>query len=252
MARGFSLDSKVSLVTGGGKGIGRAIALGLSEAGSNVVICSRKLQDLEKVCNEIQKMGKECLPVVADVTKNEDIENLVKKAKEKFGKIDILINNAATSYMRSLMDLREDGWDKIFNTNVKAVFLLSREVAKVMMEHGGGRIINITTVGAEKAEGGMGAYGTSKAALKMLTKSMALEWAPLKINVNAVGPGLTRTDFSKPLWSNPDIAKAIASGIPLGRIAEPEDMVGTVVFLASDASSYITGQSIYVNGGVWA
>ena len=121
-----------------------------------------------------------------------------------------------------------------------------------MKEQSGGRIINITTVGAEKAEGGMGAYGTSKAGLKMLTKSMALEWAPFNINVNAVGPGLTRTDFSKPLWSNPDIEKAIAGSIPLGRIAEPEDIVGTVIFLASGAASYITGQSIYVNGGAWS
>ena len=252
MTKAFLLDNKVAIVTGGGKGIGRAIALGLAEAGSDVVICSRNLPDLEEVSSEIKKMGRDCLPLVADVTKKEDLENLVAQTQEKFKKIDILVNNAATSYMRSLMDLREDGWDKIFNTNVKAVFLVSREVAKLMEEHGGGKIINITTVGAEKAEGGMGAYGTSKAALKMLTKSMSLEWAPLKINVNAVGPGLTRTDFSKPLWSNPDIAKAVASGIPLGRIAEPEDMVGTVVFLASDASSYITGQSIYVNGGVWA
>ena len=252
MSKVLSLDDRVAIVTGGGKGIGKAIALGLAEAGANVVVCSRTLSDLEEVSEEIKKIGRGSSAVVTDVTKKEDIENIVKETKEKFGKVDILINNAATSYMRSLMDLREEGWDKIFDTNLKAVFLLSREVAKVMMEQGGGKIINITTVGAEKAEFGMGAYGVSKAGLKMLTKSMALEWASHKINVNAVGPGLTRTEFSKPLWSNPELSKQISSTIPLGRIAEPEDIVGAVIFLASDISSYITGQSIYVNGGSWS
>jgi len=252
MSKVLSLDDRVAIVTGGGKGIGKAIALGLAEAGANVVVCSRTLSDLEEVSEEIKKIGRGSSAVVTDVTKKEDIENIVRETKEKFGKVDILVNNAATSYMRSLMDLREEGWDKIFDTNLKAVFLLSREVAKVMMEQGGGKIINITTVGAEKAEFGMGAYGVSKAGLKMLTKSMALEWASHKINVNAVGPGLTRTEFSKPLWSNPELSKQISSTIPLGRIAEPEDIVGAVVFLASDISSYITGQSIYVNGGSWS
>jgi NAD(P)-dependent dehydrogenase (short-subunit alcohol dehydrogenase family) len=250
MVGAFSLDNKVALVTGGGKGIGRAIALGMADAGANIVVCSRNLPDLEEVSKEIGKIGRDSLPVKADVTIKEDIENLVQKAKEKFGKVDILVNNAATSYMRPLMDLREDGWDKIFNTNLKAVFLLSREVAKIMIEQKEGRIINITTVGAEKAEFAMGAYSASKAGLKMLTKCMALEWAGHNIKVNAVGPGLTKTEFSRPLWSNPDLSKQISSSIPLGRIAEPEDIVGAVIFLASDASSYITSQSIYVNGGV--
>lgn len=252
MSKEISLDSKVAIVTGGGKGIGRAIALGLANAGADVVVCSRSLPALESVSEEIRKLGKDSIDVVMDVTKQEDIEKVVTETTEKFGKIDILVNNAATSYMRPLMDLREEGWDTIFDTNLKAVFLLSREVAKVMMKQKGGRIINITTVGAEKAEFGMGAYSTSKAGLKMLTKCMALEWAPHNINVNAVGPGLTRTEFSKPLWSNPELSKKITSSIPLGRIAEPEDIVGAVVFLASDVSSYITSQSIYVNGGAWS
>ena len=203
MTKEFTLDNKTAIVTGGGKGIGRVIALGLAKAGANVVVCSRTLPDLEETSQEIEKMGRDSLAIVADVTKKEDIENLVVKTKERFGSIDVLVNNAATSYLRPLMKLREEGWDSIFDTNLKAVFLLSREAAKVMMEQNGGRIINITTVGAEKPEAGMGAYSASKAGLKMLTKCMALEWGKYNINVNAVGPGLTKTEFSKPLcWPN--------------------------------------------------
>ncbi|HID62886.1 MAG TPA: SDR family oxidoreductase, partial [Anaerolineae bacterium] len=167
-------------------------------------------------------------------------------------RIDILVNNAARSFMRSLLELREDGWDKVFDTNVKAVFLLSRAVARRMIEQGGGCIINITTVGAERGGRNIAAYLASKAALKMLTMCMAVEWAQYNINVNAVGPGVTRTHFSQPLWGNPDLAERIVSAIPKGRIAEPEEIVGAVLFLASDASSYITGQTIYVDGGFLA
>jgi NAD(P)-dependent dehydrogenase (short-subunit alcohol dehydrogenase family) len=148
-----------------------------------------------------------------------------------------------------MLDFKEEGWDRIFNTNVKAVFLLGREVAKIMKEQGGGRIINITTGGAERAGLNMGPYHASKAGLKMLSMCMAVEWAPFKINVNCVGPGLTRTEFSKPLWNNPDIYKMVAGNIPFGRIAEPEEIAGAVVFLASDAATFITGHSIYVDGG---
>jgi NAD(P)-dependent dehydrogenase (short-subunit alcohol dehydrogenase family) len=150
------------------------------------------------------------------------------------------------------MELREDGYDKIFTVNVKAAFLLSRAVATIMMEQGGGKIVNITTVGAVRGGAGMGIYHASKAALNMLTKCMAVEWAPLNINVNAVGPGLTKTPFSQPIWSNPDVEKTITSRIPKGRLAEPEDIVGAVLFLCSEDSLFITGESIYVDGGTLA
>lgn len=242
----------MAIVTGGGKGIGRAIALGLAQAGARVVVASRTQAELEAVTEEIKQAGGEALAVVTDLTINEQIENLVETTIARFGRIDILVNNAARSVMRPLLELREDGWDKIFDTNVKAVFLLSRAVARHMIQQGGGRIINITTVGAERGGRNMAAYHASKAALKMLTMCMAAEWAQYNINVNAVGPGVTRTDFSKPLWGNPDLAERIASTIPKGRIAEPEEIVGAVLFLASDAASYITGQTIYVDGGFLA
>jgi len=245
----FDLTGKVAIVTGGGRGIGRAIALGLAGAGASVVIAGRTAEQLDTVAKEMIALGGRALPVVTDLTVGEQIENLVQETIKKFGRIDILVNNAARSFLRSLLELREDGWDKVFDTNVKAAWLLSRAVARVMIEQKGGRIINITTVGAEKAELGMAAYGCSKAALKMLTRCMAREWAPFGILVNAVGPGLTRTDFSKPIWSNPDIAKHVESLLPMGRLAEPEEIVGSVLFLASDLANYITGHSIYVDGG---
>jgi len=245
----FNLSGKVAIVTGGGKGIGRAIALGLAGAGASVVVCSRTQKEIDGVVDEIHQMGGTAMAVVTDLTVNEQLENLVNATIKEFGRIDILVNNAARSFLRSLLDLREDGWDKVFDTNVKAVWLLSRAVARHMIEQKSGRIVSITTVGAEKAEMGMAAYGCSKAALKMLTRCMAREWAPNGINVNAVGPGLTRTDFSKPIWSNPDVARQVASGIPKGRLAEPEEIVGSVLFLVSDAADFITGHSIYVDGG---
>lgn len=245
----FDLKGKVAIVTGGGRGIGRAIALGLAGAGAAVSVAGRTQKEIEGVAAEIRQQGGKALPVVTDLTVNEQLENLVKATSSEFGRIDILVNNAARSFLRSLLDLREDGWDKVFNTNVRAVWLLSRAVARKMIEQKSGRIINITTVGAEKAELGMAAYGCSKAALKMLTRCMAREWAQFGIRVNAVGPGLTRTDFSKPIWSNPEIAKHVASAIPMGRLAEPEEIVGSVLFLASDAAGFITGHSIYVDGG---
>ena len=245
----FDLRGKVAIVTGGGRGIGRAIALGLAGAGASVVIAGRTAEQLDSVAQEITALGGQVFPVVTDLTVSDQIDRLVEETTKKFGRIDILVNNAARSFLRGLLELREDGWDKVFDTNVKAVWLLSRAAARVMIEQKGGRIINITTVGAEKAELGMAAYGCSKAALKMLTRCMAREWAPFGILVNAVGPGLTRTDFSKPIWSNPDIAKHIESLLPMGRLAEPEEIVGSVLFLASDLANYITGHSIYVDGG---
>jgi NAD(P)-dependent dehydrogenase (short-subunit alcohol dehydrogenase family) len=225
----FDFSGKVAMVTGGGRGIGRAIALSLAGAGASVAVSSRTQKEIDAVAEEIRRMGGKALAVAADLTVNEQLENLVTATVVEFGKIDILVNNAARSFLRSLLDLREDG--------------------RKMIEQKSGRIINITTVGAEKAELGMAAYGCSKAALKMLTRCMAREWAQYGINVNAVGPGLTRTDFSKPIWSNPEVAKRVSAMIPKGRLAEPEEIVGSVLFLASDAAGFITGHSIYVDGG---
>lgn len=243
------LKGKVAIVTGGGKGIGRAIALGLADCGAAVVAAARSQADLEQVAAAIAARGGRALAVPTDLTSGDQLDALVKAALDAFGGIDILVNNAARSFLRPLMDLREDGWDKIFNTNVKALWLLSRAAAKSMAARGGGRIVNITTIGAVRGGAGMAAYHASKAAVSMLSKCMAVEWAPLNVNVNCVGPGLTKTDFSKPLWENPEVEKMVAARIPKGRLGEPEDIVPAVLFLCSEGAKYITGETIYVDGG---
>ena len=245
----FDFTDKVAIVTGGGRGIGRSIALGLADSGAKVAVTARSKDQLDAVVNEIKAKGKEALAIEADLMNMENIPAIVEATVKEFGKVDILINNAARSFMRPLLDLREDGYDKIFDVNVKAAFMLSREAAKVMLNQGGGKIVNITTVGAVRGGAGMGIYHASKAALTMLTKCMAVEWAGMNINVNAVGPGLTKTPFSEPIWSNPDIEAAIASRIPKGRLAEAEEVVGAVLFLCTENAHYITGETIYVDGG---
>lgn len=243
------LTGKAAIVTGGGKGIGKAIALGLARAGAKVMVAARTQAEIDATADEIVSNGGEAVAKAADITQSNQIDALVEAAVESFGTIDILVNNAARSFLRPLMDLREDGFDKIFNTNVKAVFLLGRAAAKVMMGGGGGRIINITSVAAERGAPMMGIYHASKAALKMLTMCMAIEWGPMNIRVNAVGPGMTKTHFSMPIWSNPELERQIAARIPVGRLAEPGEIVGAVLFLCSEGAGYINGETIYVDGG---
>jgi len=248
----YGLKGQVAIVTGGGRGIGQAIARGLSRGGAKVVVSARSQDQIDQTADEIRADGGQALAVVTDLTVGEQIDRLVEETVKAYGRIDILVNNAARSFLRSLMDLREDGWDKIFDTNCRGTFLLSRAVARKMMEQGGGRIVNITTVGAVRGGAGMGAYHASKAAVNMLTKCMAVEWAGHNINVNAVGPGMTKTSFSQPIWANPEVEKRLSGRIPKGRLAEPEEIVGAVLFLCSKDASFITGQTIYVDGGTLA
>ncbi len=245
----FSLQGKVAVVTGGSRGIGQSIAVGIARAGADVVVASRKLPDLEKVAEEIKGLGRKSLAVAAHVGRMEEIDNLVSKVKEEFGRIDILVNNAATNpVMDSALDVGERAWDSIMNLNLKGLFFLSQAVARVMKEQGGGRIVNIASVAGITPDI-LPIYSISKAGVLMATKVMAAEWAKYNIRVNTVAPGMTRTGFSEALWSNPDILQGAMFRTPMGRIAEPEEMVGAVIYLASDASSYVTGQVIAVDGG---
>jgi len=245
----FSLKGKVALVTGGSRGIGKAIAVGLAKAGADVALASRKLPDLEEVAKEIKKTGRKSLAVAAHVAKLEEINNLVSKVKGEFGRIDILVNNAATNpTMDQAIDIGERAWDSIMNLNLKGLFFLSQAVAMLMKEQGGGKIINVASIEGI-TPGILPVYAISKAGVIMATKVMAQQWARYGIRVNAIAPGLTRTRFSEALWSNPDILSVAMMMTPMGRVAEPEEMVGAVIFLVSDASGYVTGQVLAVDGG---
>jgi NAD(P)-dependent dehydrogenase (short-subunit alcohol dehydrogenase family) len=245
----FSLKNKVALITGASRGIGQAAAIGLAQAGADIAMASRKLPDLEKVAEEIRKTGRKCLPIAAHIGKMEEISNLVKRVLEEFGKIDILVNNAATNpTMASAIDIDDRAWDSIMNLNLKGLFFLSQAVARGMKEKGGGKIINVASVAGITPDI-LPVYSISKAGVIMATKVMAQQWAQHNIRVNAIAPGLTKTRFSEALWKSDQILKMAMSRTPLARPAEPEEMVGAIIYLASDASSYVTGQVIAIDGG---
>lgn len=245
----YSLEGKVALVTGGSRGIGRAIALALADAGAGVAISSRKLPDLEAVATEIRAKGSKALAVASHVARLEDSKNLVEKVKAEFGRIDILVNNAGTNpYGGPLIDAEEWAWDVTMNVNLKGPFLLGQLVARIMKEQGGGNIINIASI-AGLRPGVLNIYSVTKAGLIMLTELMAKEWGKYGIRVNAIAPGLIKTRFSAPLWSDPVKGEALVRTTALGRLGEPDDIAQVAVFLASDASRYVTGDTILVDGG---
>lgn len=245
----FSLDGKVALVTGGSRGIGRAIALTLADAGADVVVSSRKLPDLEEAAEEIRAKGRRGLAIVSHIAKPEESKSLVENIKTEFGRLDILVNNAGTNvYMGPLIDAEEWAWDVPMNVNLKGPFLLSQMAARIMREQGGGSIINIASSAGVRPSA-LHIYSVSKAGLIMLTRVMAKEWGQYKIRVNAIAPGMVETGFSEPLWREPAAHEAIARSTALGRLGMPEDIAGVTLFLASDLSSYLTGETIVVDGG---
>jgi dehydrogenase/reductase SDR family protein 4 len=245
----FSLSDKVALVTGGSRGIGKAIAIGLAKFGADIAVTSRKLPDLEEVAKEIKRLGRRSMAVATHVGRMDEINNLVPQVKDKLGRIDILVNNAATNpTMDPAMDIEERAWDSIMNLNLKGLFFLSQAVARLMKEQGEGKIINVASVAGITPDI-LPVYSISKAGVIMATKVMAQQWAQHNIRVNAIAPGLTKTRFSEALWSNPAVLQAAMERTPLQRVAEPDEMVGAVIFLASDASSYVTGHVLVVDGG---
>ncbi len=245
----FSLSGKVALVTGGSRGIGKAIAVGLAKFGADVAVTSRKLPDLEEVAAEIKGLGRRSMAVATHVGRMDEINSLVLKVKDELGRIDILVNGAATNpTMDQAIDIEERAWDSIMNLNLKGLFFLSQAVARLMKEQGGGKIINVASVAGITPDI-LPAYSISKAGVIMATKVMAQQWAQYNIRVNAIAPGLIKTRFSETLWSNPDILQVVMTRTPLRRVGEPDEMVGAVIFLASDASSYVTGHVLVVDGG---
>jgi NAD(P)-dependent dehydrogenase (short-subunit alcohol dehydrogenase family) len=247
----FSLTGKVALVTGGSRGIGEATALGFAKAGADVVVTSRKLPDLEKVAQKIRGLGRKSLAVEAHIGRLEDIRNLVSKVTSEFGKIDVLVNDAGTSPAISpMLDLDERLWDSVMNLNLKGLVFLSQAVARVMKQNGGGKIINVTSADGFRHEVSNGTYAISKAGVIMATKVMAQEWAQYNVRVNAIAPGHIHTRLGDSIFTVlPEYEQELLKRVPIGRIGEPEEIVGTMVFLASDASSYVTGATLIVDGG---
>lgn len=245
----ISLDGKVALVTGGSRGIGRASALAFADAGADVVVTSRKLPDLEEVAKEIKDRGRKSLAIASHVAKPDEMKSLVDKVEAEFGRIDILMNNAGTNpYSGPLMDAEEWAWDTTMNVNLKGPFLLSQLVAKKMKEQGGGSIINVASVAGLRV-GKLPIYAVTKAALLMLTKAMAKEWGQFNIRVNAIAPGIIRTRLSELLWKQPEVEKEAVKNSAMLRIGEPDDIAKAALFLASDASSFITGDTLVADGG---
>jgi len=246
----LSLQGKVAVVTGGSRGIGRAVALALADAGADVVVGSRKLADLEKVAEEIRAMGRKALAVAMHNREVESIRNFVDTVVKEFGRIDILVNNAATNPgMGLLVDMDEKMYDQIMITNLKGYTILSQLVGKVMQQQKSGNIVNISSVGGVSPDIGLGLYCISKAGIGMLTRAMAKELGDFGVRVNCIAPGVVRTKFSQALWSNEPMMKQELAHTPIKRIAEPEEIGRIALFLASDASAYMTGQILVVDGG---
>ncbi len=249
----FSLKGKVALITGGSRGIGRAIALAFAEAGADLVVSSRNKRppELEKVAEEIRALGRKALAIPAHVGKKEDVQGLVQKSVQEFGRVDVLVNNAgANPVLSTLVDLEEETFDKVLEVNLKGAFLMSKAVAGVMIKQGGGRIINISSISGLRARGDRtGAYCISKAALNMMTQVMARELAQYHILVNAIAPGSIRTEFSRVNWTDPERKAQRLKEVELRRFGEPEEVVGLALLLASEASSFVTGEIIRVDGG---
>ncbi len=248
----FSLEGKTALITGGSRGIGKVTAISFARAGADVAVASRNLAELETVAGEIKSLGRRSLAVTAHLGRMDQIKSLVEPVVAEFGRIDILVNNAGTNpaYTPAL-DLEERAWDSVMNLNVKGLFFLSQAVARVMKEHGGGRIINVASVDGFRPELNLGAYAISKAGVIMATRVMAQEWARYNIRVNTVAPGNVHTRLGDSRFgvAPPGYEEEIIKRTPLGRIAQPEEMVGAMIYLASDASNFVTGHTLVVDGG---
>ncbi|HZO74199.1 MAG TPA: SDR family oxidoreductase [Ktedonobacteraceae bacterium] len=246
----FDLSGKVALITGASRGIGEAIAIAYAQAGANIVIASRKLEGLQQVATKIEALGGKVLPVVANVGEDEQLEALVDKTRAQFGGIDILVNNAAINpAFGPLLSLEDRTIEKIFRVNVFGYIKLARLCVPSMRERGGGKIINMSSVGGLRPGRGLGAYSMSKAAVISLTKGLAQELGPDNIQVNAIAPGIIKTKFAAFLVETESIAAPALAGTPLGRFGEPQDVAGVALFLASPASNYITGTVNVIDGG---
>jgi len=250
-AQGGPLEGKVAIVTGGSRGIGRAIAIGLAEAGADVTLAARKPEPLEEAVEAIRACGRRALGVPTNVRRMDELERLVDETRRQLGRVDVLVNNAGTNpVFGPVQDMDERAWDAIMATNLKSAFFLSVMARKAMLEHGeGGSIVNVSSIGGLEASDVIGGYSISKAALIMTTQVCAKSWGVDGIRVNCIAPGLIQTEFSRALWEDEAIREHAVRSSALRRIGRPEEMAGAVVYFASPASSFVTGQTLILDGG---
>ena len=250
----FDLAGKVAAVTGGNTGIGKAIALGFARAGASVAIMARNQDRNASTLEELRAIGRPCAALRLDLSRRADIKPALEDIEGRLGPIDILVNNAAFAVLKGLLDHTEEDWDSVLETDLTACFLLSKYVAQSMIQRGrGGKMINVASIGGFKGTPVYPSYGVSKGGLLQLTRCLAIELAPHNIQVNSLAPGWTTTDMTGWIRTEPqyaDLYKEMVLRTPAGRFAEPDEMVGAAVFLASDASGFMTGQVVTVDGGL--
>jgi 2-deoxy-D-gluconate 3-dehydrogenase len=244
----FNLEDKVFVVTGGSRGIGLEIAKLLLDQKAQVVICGRKQDGLDEAAREL-KGGGRLKTVSAHVAKAEEVDRLFETSRDTFGSIDGLINNVGMNIVTGLVDADPGLWNKIIDSNLNGTFLCSRKAGQIMRDQKKGKIVSISSIAGRRSAPFMGIYGVAKAGIEMMTKVVAQELAPFNIQVNAVAPSMVRTKFSQPFWSNEEFYQQIVKAIPMGRIAEPIDVAWPVLFLCSEASDFMTGQTLMVDGG---
>ena len=248
----MTVEGKSAIVTGAGRGLGKMMSLALANAGADLVLASNEADNNEVVAKQIMEMGGKAISVTMDVNRTDDLIRMREECINAYGKIDILVNNAGISPVYNRAEhIREDILDSILQTNFRAVFICSQIIGEVMREQKHGKIINIASSAGMEGSPRIAAYAASKAAVINLTRTLAVEWAPYNINVNAVAPGFFEIGLGEPMLSNEEIKKEVISHIPLGRLGLKEEICGAAVFLASDAANYITGNILMVDGG-WA
>jgi NAD(P)-dependent dehydrogenase (short-subunit alcohol dehydrogenase family) len=246
------LKNRAAVVTGGRRGIGRAIAIALAAAGADVAVSDLIVEDglLEKTRQELGEYGSRSVGLQVDVSVREEVEEMARRVADTYGRVDILVNCAGVWIPGdTLIECSDQHWDKVLNTNLKGTFLCCQAVGRLMMPRKTGCIINLSSQVGLTPGAGTGAYSISKAGIIMLTRQIALELAPYRIRANAIAPGIVKTEFNASFWKDPAVEKEASGTVPLGRLAEPRDIAGCAVFLASDGAEYLTGEVIAINGG---
>jgi gluconate 5-dehydrogenase len=248
----FNIEGKKILITGSTSGIGNVFAEGLARAGALVILNGRTKKKVDAAIESFSKKGIKTTGYAFDISNADEVKLQISQIENDLGSIDVLVNNAGIQHRAPLEEFKIDEWNNILNTNLTGAFIVSREVVKGMIQRRRGKIINICSLMSELARPTIAPYATAKGGLKMLTRSMATEWAKHNIQVNAIGPGYFKTDMTKALYENPEFDKWLCQRTPANRWGNPEELVGTLIYLSSDASSFINGQLIFVDGGITA